>query len=290
MIIVRIWEGLGNQLFQYAFARKLQTMGKKVYLDIKEDHTSDYSYFYSEREYLLSHFNIKWNEAPEEKLQKYSYIQEKTKWDKIRRNLSELNLWKNKYIEEKNAWEYHGEYENLRGNYYLKGWFQRPFFFQDIRNELLEEITLKEDVNIPEELKNLLKSSNTVSVHIRRGDYKISAHSFLPIQYYKKGIQYMDLHIENPQYLIFSTDMEWVKEKLGNHVNYHYIDEYGKFKDYEELMIMSRCANNIICNSTFSWWAAWLNQNPDKIVLAPNGWSGSKKVSDCMVLKDWVRI
>lgn len=290
MIIIRIWEGLGNQLFQYAFARKLQTMGKEVYLDIREDHTSDYSYFYSKREYLLNHFNIKLKQASEKDIEKYSYIQERNKLERLKCNLSDMKLWPNKYIEEKNAWEYHGEYNNLRGNYYLKGWFQRPFFFEDIRPQLLEELTLKEDINISKELENFLEIPNTVAIHIRKGDYKISAHSFLPIQYYKKGIDYMDSHIANPQYLIFSTDLEWVKEKLGDYTNYHYIDEFGKFKDYEELMIMSRCAHNIICNSTFSWWAAWLNQNHDKIVLAPNGWSGSKRVSDCMVLKDWIRI
>lgn len=290
MIIIRIWEGLGNQLFQYAFARKLQMMGKEVYLDITEDHFSDYSYFYSTRSYSLDFFPVKIQQALPQMLKRFGFIKRTSCTDKIIYDLAVSGFWKYKYIEEENAWNYNGEYDNLKGSYYIKGWFQRPFFVQDIRETLIREIRPTNKIKINKSLSGILNASNTVAVHIRKGDYKISAHSYLPLQYYKKAMEYTDGHISGVQYLFFSTDMEWVKEGLGEKQNFYYINDFGCFEDFEELMIMSRCANNIISNSTFSWWAAWLNPNPNKMVLAPNGWSGSKKVSDIMVLKDWIRI
>lgn len=290
MIVVRIWEGLGNQLFQYAFGRKLQYLGHRVYFDVEQDHSSDYSYFYSKRQYELSALKVKVRQAPVHILEKYDFIKQGSRKDKMIYELSRMGLWKYKYIEENNAWDYAGEYDRLRGDYYIKGWFQRPFFFEDIRETLIKEIRPVHKITISKELALLLESPNTVSVHIRKGDYKISAHSFLPVQYYQKAIKYMNEKLDNPQYIFFSTDMGWVKEKLGYEPNYFYMDQFGEFKDFEELMIMSRCSNNIISNSTFSWWAAWLNQNADKTVLAPNGWSGSEKVSDCMLSEDWIRI
>lgn len=290
MIIIRVWEGLGNQLFQYAFARKLQTLGKEVYLDTIEDHFSDYSYFYSKRQYALDSFHIRINQAPSQVLKKFCFIKQDNRMDKLIYELSMSGLWKYKYIEERNAWEYHGQYGKLNGNYYIKGWFQRPFFFHDIRDILIKEIRPINRMKINKSLSEILNAPNTVAVHVRKGDYKISAHSYLPLQYYKKAMEYTNNRIPNAQYLFFSTDMDWVIQGLGKKDNYFYIDEFGKFEDYEELMIMSKCTNNIISNSTFSWWAAWLNQNTNKIVLAPNCWSGNKQASDCMVLKNWIRI
>lgn len=290
MIVIRIWEGLGNQLFQYAFARKLQTMGKEVYLDTTEDHFTDYSYFYSTRKYSLDFFPLKIQQASPQILQNFDFIKRNTRTDQIIYDLSVTGLWKYKYIEEKHLLDFREEYYRLRGNYYIKGLFQRPSFIQDIRETLIKEIRPINKIKISKQLSTILNAPNTVSVHVRKGDYKISPHSYLPMQYYKKAIEYADSHISNAQYLFFSTDMDWVKEGLGKKDNYFYIDELGKFEDYEELLIMSRCANNIITNSTFSWWAAWLNQNVNKIVLAPNGWSGSKIISDYIVLKDWIRI
>lgn len=290
MIVVRIWEGLGNQLFQYAFARKMQLLGNEVYLDTTPDYLSDYSYFYSKRQYGLDFFHTRVPQASPELLEKYRFVKQKNKTDKIIYELSRIGLWKYKYIEESNAWDYSGEYDRLRGNYYIKGWFQRPYFFENVRDVLVKEIRPVNKIKISKPLAALLKAPNTVAVHIRKGDYKISAHSFLPIQYYQKAMEYTNNNLGNAQYLFFSTDMAWVKEKLGGREKCFYIDQFGKFEDFEEMMIMSRCANNIISNSTFSWWAAWLNQNPYKIVCAPNGWSGSKKVSDCMLPKDWIRV
>lgn len=294
MIIVKICEGIGNQLFQYAFARSLQIKsGKKVLLDVS-DYTDDkfpIAKTDKKRNYQLDYFNIKVEKAQKEDLQKYSFLIRKDKIGKWISALAEHRLWFYQAVIQDNPWEYKADYLRGIGNVYFRGWFQNPQYFVSIRKQLLNEIVPKRKIHIKPELKELLQADNIVAVHYRRGDYKFIKNC-LPDDYYTKAMDYMERNLENPKFLFFSDEISWVKEKMGSKKNFYYIDDLGKFKDYEELLIMSRCKNFIIANSTFSWWAAWLNTDVNKLVIMPQKWVCTKKWKEGVqeFSQDWIML
>lgn len=294
MIVVKVCEGIGNQLFQYAFARSIQIRsGVKVFLDTGSytDERFPVRRTSTKRSYELNHFNIRISEAGDEVLRKYRFLIRKDmvgRWISV---LAEHHLWIYKVTIQQNAWEYKENYLKSRGNIYYKGWFQNPGYFASVRKQLVREITPKYKIHILPELKKMLQEDNMVAVHCRRGDYK-HIRNCLPEDYYMKAMAYMEEKLEKPQYLFFSDDLAWTRGQFGSKENIHYIDEYGKFEDYEELMIMSRCRNLIIANSTFSWWAAWLNSYKNKIVIMPRIWvyTRGKESSFPDSPSEWIKI
>ena len=123
-------------------------------------------------------------------------------------------------------------------------------------------------MQISAELRQALAYRECVSLHVRRGDF-VKSKRALDAGYYKRAIMYMRRHLREPLFLVFSDDLDWVRKHLDVGDNCIYVNEGRNLQDYEELFIMSSCQNNIIANSTFSWWGAWLNRNPKKMVIAP---------------------
>ena len=172
---------------------------------------------------------------------------------------------------------YEPSFEYRKINYvdglYLIGYFQSEKYFLHNRDSILELFEpTKTDIDyINKKYYDLLKTKNC-SVHIRRGDYvKIQDHHVLcTLDYYKDAVKTIG---EDSNFIIFSVDIQWCKENL-HFKNCHYIEMY----------LMSMCNNNIIANSTFSWWGAWLNQNKDKKVIAPKKWFGQSKSN--LITKD----
>ena len=156
----------------------------------------------------------------------------------------------------------------INKNVYIKGWFQDVRYFSNIREELLHEFTPKKEIKIPHVLFELLKSKCSVSIHVRRGDY-VKLGRALPPAYYIRAKKKIEEYIEKPVYLVFSDDYQWVKRNIEWGCEVLYIDELCKLEDYEQLFLMSRCHSQVISNSTFSWWAAWLNPNQDKVIVMP---------------------
>lgn len=268
IIIVRICEGLGNQLFQYAYARALKEKGLDVRLDLGKAYEGAFprNRKYDVRYNCVQKFRISLMAIDVERYGKYQYIQCDNITNRIICSLARHGLWRYKFYEAVKR-KYSRKFVNVKGNCYIKGWFHDERFFKHIKKELLEELRPKEKIRISKELREILEYEESVSIHIRRGDY-VKIRNDLSISYYKNAVAYMKEHYHTPSFLIFSDDLDWVKRKLdiGDCV---YINEDRKLQDYEELIIMSRCKSNIISNSTFSWWAAWLNRNPDKIIIAP---------------------
>ena len=295
VIVVKIWEGLGNQLFQYAFARALSQKGKYVLLDRNEKQMGfkHFGRLNAKRTYELDKLKIKLPIAEQEILEKIPFANQRFNENKFIQWLSEYGIWGWKIIEEPEAFLYKENYMKLSGNCYIKGWFQNPKYFLAVRKELLKEIRPKDKIIVSYQLKKLLNMEHITAVHVRRGDYTYN-HNCLPISYYVSALDYMNHVLENPVYLFFSDDMRWVKENLGKYSkdNFYYIDELGEYESYEEMFIMSRCKNIIIANSTFSWWSAWLNENYRKIVIAPKSWGriGGINAADHILPTDWIRI
>lgn len=166
---------------------------------------------------------------------------------------------------------HHNEIPEIKANVMLNGYFQSEKYFLPYPDEIRCLFT-SYDIEIPERISNVLKNYVTCAVHVRRGDFlKYPDHH--PVQSKEYFIGAMDLMPKNCIFLIFSDDIAWCKSNL-NRPNSKFIFIEGN-KDYEDISIMRRCNHNIISNSTFSWWAAWLNSNKDKVVVAPRKWFGS---------------
>ncbi len=134
---------------------------------------------------------------------------------------------------------------------------------------------------------------NAVSLHVRRGDYlALAAHNVCTEDYYQAALQkVVDLSGETPQVFIFSDEPDWARSNLSLPCERTIVDFNGPETDYEDLRLMSLCKHNIIANSSFSWWGAWLNANPDKIVTAPETWFGNRKLNNPDILpQKWVPI
>ena len=141
-----------------------------------------------------------------------------------------------------------------------------------------------------------IKSTNSISLHIRRGDYVIKkryqeVYAECTLDYYKRGVEEITKRYENPTLFIFSDDPDWVKANLKLDYESVYVDINSGEKSYADMRLMSSCNHNVIANSSFSWWGAWLNNNPEKIVIAPEKWFKDDSINQKDVIPEsWIRI
>jgi len=296
MIIVKLKGGLGNQMFQYAFARKLSLMKNiQVKFDISHfDNDKVYN-----RHYELNHFNIIENIASPEEVNQFIY-------GKFERGLSGLAL---KFIDKvlpnhrrrvvkqpKKGFD--PLIYKVSDNTYIDGYWGNEEYFKDIARTVRKEFTLRkqlDDKNLA--IKNKIMNVNSVSIHIRRGDYLNveGAKRLFPvcsIEYYENAIQRICSIVDNPQFFIFTDDYDWVENNITHKVQIIIVKNSEGYKDFD---LMKNCKHDIIANSTFSWWSAWLNENPDKIVIAPKIWYKVKSYQKMyekgnLVPKEWIKL
>src|SRR5690606_38192956 len=145
-----------------------------------------------------------------------------------------------------------------------------------VAEELREHFQFPQITDIKnKELIQHIQQRNSVSLHVRRGDYLIASNQHLGSicdnAYYEKAITYINEKTDSPLFVIFSNDIPWCKETFNN-IDAIFVDWNTGNQSYIDMQLMSLCKHNIIANSSFSWWGAWLNNNPDKIVVSPNKW------------------
>jgi len=285
MVIVRLTGGLGNQMFQYATAKAVaNTMGDCLKFDIS---------FYPKqtlRKYELNKFNIENTIATHDEIIRLAGNE--NIWFKVKRKLGlKIKRPKSYFLEREDA-AYDAKIFNYTDNIYLDGYWADEKYFNGIRQELVREFILKDTIsNEAKNYLNYIKSLNSVALHVRRGDYvqnsyTNSVHGTCDLEYYQKAIQFIKEKVYNPTFYIFSDDIIWCKENFNFLENKVFVDDTKNA--LEDLELMKNCKHNIIANSTFSWWGAWLNQNDDKIVVAPKRWFVSDKYSNFnLALSDW---
>ncbi len=264
MKIINLKGGLGNQMFQYAYGRTLELAGKKIIFNTSFFNGTK-SKIDTAREFKLNNFNIK------------------TRANFVNKQSPIINLI-NKLL------------TKLRLKEKGFGYWQSEKYFKNIESNIIEEFTLKKQLD--SKFNNIIKQmTNTpsVSLHIRRGDYvndpKTKAfHNVCHLEYYTSAIDIIKASINNPTFFIFSDDIDWVSENLEILYPCFWVSNL-EGEDYEELILMSQCKHNIISNSSFSWWGAWLNQNPNKIVVAPKQWFVNKASDEIDILPpEWIRV
>lgn len=278
--IVKLMGGLGNQMFQYAFGKALeQKTNTKVLYDktwfeeAKKDIVSNghNSNGVKIRPYDLDVFNLDLDFA----------------------NTEQINKNKNFTAAEKNAFAFDKRLFKKKYGYF-DGYYQNEEYLINI-TELIKkdfsfpEISVKDKFNnnIAEKIKSC---ANPVFIHIRRGDYLNLAGWTLSDSYYHNAVQEIVKRIEDPTFFVFGQDCEdYIKNELGLTCNYEYVGNHNSEQgnDYIDMQLMSMCKHGIIANSTFSWWAAWLIDNKNKVVIAPTPWLNN---SDSIICDSWVKV
>lgn len=179
------------------------------------------------------------------------------------------------------------EIPNIDGNVLLSDYFQSEKYFKDYENEI--RYLFSYECEFSDEIREILKNKNTCSIHVRRGDFLQypNHHIVQSMNYYMKAIKQIGI---DKTYLIFSDDISWCKENFNMLPNCVFVE--GN-KDYEDLLLMSMCNSNIIANSSFSWFSAWLNKNENKVVIAPKNWFGpaySHYDTKDLYCEGWIKI
>ena len=278
---MRIWEGLGNQMFQYAYIRALQLRNN---VNVRLCVLPEYLTKSTPRAYELDQLKIRLRR--DTRFEKVAeFIEKNVILKKILQDVTDK--WHRiGYIEEKNV-KYKDAYKYLKGTYYLKGWFQNEKYFKDYEEIIRKELRPKYRIRISRQLGSTLLNYDTVSVHIRRSDFK-RYNNLVPVEYYQRAMKMMESKLNNVFYIVFSDEPEWVSDNMNFGKNVYFMANEKKLQDYEELFVMSRCKHNIIANSTFSWWGAWLNTNKDKIVIGPKRWFSNNNIN--IMPDDWIRL
>jgi len=269
MVIVKIYGGMANQLFQYAAGYALaKTHQVPLKLDINYFQETNKD---TKREFELSKFAINYSLATQKEIDDvFKFRSIDYAWNKILPNRRKF------FFGEKKPGFFNPFFE-FGNHIYLRGYFQSEKYFKKYNQEILEQYKL--NTQSFEQLlpfaKNL-SNSNSVAVHIRLGDYLNPTLSSIMapfnIDYYKNAINFIKQKLNHPKFYIFSDQIELAKALLNVEIDAIFVDETLSVNADQDFFLMQSCQHQIIANSTFSWWAAYLNKYPNKIVIAPQKW------------------
>lgn len=292
MIITKLQGGLGNQMFQYALGRHLSIKNNApLKLDLtalQEDIPG-----ITKRTYGLSPFSIQASFATEEEI---------VRLKKYRFKRGKMWFWYNRLIADRSryVWEKQFNFEpwilSLKDPVYLDGYWNTEKYFKEIESVVRKEFALKKELgSASKKLLSEMSATESVSLHVRRSDYvsdpKTSAwHGVCSIEYYERAIKRIAEVVANPRFFVFSDDPAWAKENIVPKFPTIYMPANAEHPE-EDMYLMSRCKHHIIANSTFSWWGAWLNTNPSKIVIAPKKWFQTPKMDTRDLVPDtWITL
>ncbi|MDQ8205630.1 alpha-1,2-fucosyltransferase [Pelagicoccus sp. SDUM812003] len=281
MIIVRVSGGIGNQLFQYAIGRAASHHHQ---VPLKLDTTS-YETYTLHNGFRLKQFLTQSEIAKEQEIRRLKGAD-----NLIYRALRRAGIIKrNTYYSEKERTIF-DPVALSKNPVYLDGYWQNEKYFSNIRQILLQETQPSEPLSTQaQDLFLMTQRSNTVSIHVRRGDYLNHPEiGVLSLDYYKNATDYIKSKVQSPKFYIFSNDLEWCEQNLNFIKNPIYVN--NTVTEIDDITLMSQCQHNIIANSSFSWWAAWLNQRTHKIVISPKKWMAENNRGYRWALESWIEL
>ncbi len=286
MIIGKIIGGLGNQMFQYTFYKYL-SIDKKV--DLKLDLSSFENYHLHNGYELENVFDVGEFMATQDEIKKY-----KSKvplFFKIENKFLNKNIIFGKSHIRENKFQINLKiFDDDFDDFYVEGYFQTYKYIQQIDNKIFKFKTKLDN------REHDVFTGDTVAIHIRGGDYitnKADKKLFGNIctsEYYKNAIRYMKEHLKASKFIVFTNDTAYAMEVLKGE-SFMLVDWNMGKNSFRDMFLMTQCRHNIIANSSFSWWGAWLNNNPDKIVVAPMRWFNNKNINQTNIIPlNWIRL
>jgi len=296
MVTTKILGGLGNQMFQYAAARALALkLNCDVRLDITAYKTYQMHNGFELCKYALDQHTLKLDALTGD-AQNQSIGQSQFSFGRLKRFLArKTNAIKPNFFVEKD-FSFDSALFDQSLPVTIEGYWQSYKYFSDVREQILKDFRLLQSpTSLNEILAKKISKSNSVSIHIRRGDYVSNAnansyHGICGSEYYQNAINKIEAKVSNPSYFIFSDDIEWCRLNLNVPGDSTFIGHNRGDQSHFDMHLMSLCKHNIIANSSFSWWGAWLNANLNKCVIAPKQWFAVDKNTADLLPLDWVRI
>lgn len=300
MILVRLMGGLGNQMFQYAFgyylAKKNNTV-LKIDETLLQDKSQPHEIVTHRSLELMDVFDLNINKASKSEIE---YFNGKANTSDTFERLINSFLWrlrKHNLIIEKSR-SFNPEMLYLKDNKCIVGAWQCENYFSSISSDIKALYKFKYAL-LPQSIKLAqdIVAGNSICVHIRRGDYVTSklyssTIGAMDLTYYRSAIELMVQKVDTPRFYIFSDDLTWCKENVIIPFDHTFVeDEHVGIKAGNYLQLMSLCKNYIISNSTFSWWAAWLGEKENSLIIGPANWFRDKSLNGSDILpKRWVKL
>ena len=293
-IIVKLWGGLGNQMFQYAFGLALS---RRTGLPLK----ADVSYFQNQpsidtpRHYELDSFMLQLDFATNAELPR----KKKTLGEKLLLLMGcDLPMRK---LSERHYYSFDAELLSVIGSkqsLYLDGYWQCPEYFEDIRDELLQQFKVRKPLSAEQKAEEeFINKHTSIALHVSRGDYisnpnAAKVHNLCPMEYYAQAMDYIAQRVPEAYFMIFSDDVPWCRQEL--HIPYeHSFVKYEPDTPAFGIHLMSLCKHHIIANSSYSWWGAWLAELCGQIVIAPKQWLQPQlpnNTADGLIPAAWIRM
>lgn len=295
LIVVKVIGGLGNQMFQYATGRALALrIGGELKLDTTDFATYEY------HQYSLNKLAVTEVLATTDEIHRFM------KYASLFRSLPRLvrapfiKLGVEKYVnglvgyvQEKQS-TFEPDVFTLKKSAYLDGYWQSEKYFSDIRGVLLKEFDLKEPFGPVGQAfaDDIAHAETPICIHIRRGDFANNPtiskfHGTCSLEYYHKAVAIIMARVQNPSFFVFSDDIEWAKQNFKLDASVKYVGQ-GADKNHEDIALMRLCRHFVLSNSTFGWWAAWLCNEPDKIVVAPDKWANKPLSIVDLIPPSWI--
>jgi hypothetical protein len=292
MIVANVIGGLGNQMFQYASGLALAHLHQTGF----EIDVSGFRGYALHNGFELNRvFNISAKTCSTGNMYKMLSISGAKFVRRVLRRPAFSKIRHKKHIVEPSH-AYWAPFLSLSNHLYLDGYWQSEKYFKEIDAVIRGEFTFKPSMNTHNNnIAEQIKATNSVSLHIRRGDYVSNPqNAFIgtcSLDYYASAIKYINSVVPQAHFFIFSDDVDWVKANLILESKHTYVDFNKGADSYNDMRLMSLSKHNIIANSSFSWWGAWLNNHSDKIVIAPKKWFASELINDTdLVPISWIRL
>lgn len=295
MIVTRLMGGLGNQMFQYAAGRRLAELhGVELELDLSylQDRTPRPEFTY--RDYALGVFAHQAEIAASGETWLYRPIRPTRLTRPVQKLLRNMRGY---------AWieEVEGQFCEAAltapPNSYLVGFWQSEQYFAEAADVIRAEFQFREPMDAPNrEMAAQIQTVNAVSLHVRRGDYvqhASAAQTYHPcdLDYYRSAVAAVCERVEEPHFFLFSDEPDWVRANLDLRHPSVTVDFNTGVRSSQDMRLMSLCRHHIIANSSFSWWGAWLDPRPEKIVVAPRRWfRDPARELDGMIPAGWLRV
>ncbi|MBE5837199.1 alpha-1,2-fucosyltransferase [Butyrivibrio sp.] len=293
--IIEMTGGLGNQMFQYAFGKALEC---KYSNDTIKYDCSYYSVSNAIRSYsLYDAFGVDIKIANKTQV---SLLRNNNPYDSELNRIANSFIRKalfrkpNEIIEDLDAICF-GKIPDLDRDTYFSGYWQCEKYFKNLRSKIIRDFSFKLDGTSKDflELMDRVKHGNSVAIHVRLEDYLNEENrkvygNICDSHYYDSAVSYIAANAGKCNYYVFSTDIDSAMKLLPKGNEYIPI-EYDCQKDYLDMYLMTICKHNIIANSTFSWWGAWLNNNPNRIVVCPKKWFNNHEVYN-QYCESWIKV
>jgi hypothetical protein len=284
-------------MFQYAAGRRLAIVHR---VPLKLD-TGWFNYMPPEdttRRYALGIFPVQEDFATLDEIRSFTGESSSKIWNRLHSFAEKYGLAPaSKHTVKERFLHFDQSILNLPNRAYLIGYWQSNKYFHDVENILRREFMVEAPLagkNL--EIANQIRNTNSISIHVRRGDYVSNPattefHGICGIEYYRLCIAELVKKVAYPHFFVFSDDHNWTHENLKIDFPVTYVDHNDSGAGYEDMRLMSLCRHNIIANSSFSWWGAWLNPNPSKLVYAPCRWFNRSDIdTKDLVPAEWIRL